>query len=52
MALRWWADDDPLLVDPLSARQLKKNSFRVGPPLTKLSGSANELKYTQTQEYN
>ena len=46
---RWWGDDDPLLVvfvlDPLSPHQLKniyKNVVKIGPPLTKLSGSTHD----------
>ena len=45
MAFRWRADDDPLIVVlgcslPSSN---KKNNVKVGPPLTKHSGSAHEL---------
>ena len=43
MAFRWRTDDSPLIVvfglDPPSPYQLKKG-VEVGPPLTKLSGSA------------
>ena len=49
MAFRWRADDGPLIyLDPPSPHQLKKqnkkNVVKVGPPLTKLSGSAHETK--------
>ena len=45
MAFCWWANDDPLIVvlGSPSPHQLNKNNIKVGPPLTKLSGSANEL---------
>ena len=44
-AFRWRADDDPLIVVlgsslPSSTKQEKKNVVKVGPPLTKPSGSA------------
>ena len=42
-AFRWWTDDGPLLVlygsSVLSSPHQFKNSSRVGPPLTKHSGS-------------
>ena len=46
MAFRWRADDGPLLVafrsplHPISKKKNKKKPVSVGPPLTKLSGSA------------
>ena len=48
---RWRANDRPLLVVfgsslPSSTKKSnKKNVVRIGPPLTKLSGSAHELKF-------
>ena len=46
MALRWRANDGPLIVVFGSSLQQKnnkqKNVVNVGPPLTKLSGSAYE----------
>ena len=39
MAFRWWADDSPLIV-VLGSNKRKKNVVKVGPPLTKLSGTA------------
>ena len=44
MAFCWWVDDGPLIVvfvwilSPLG----EKKNFKVGPPLTKLSGSAHD----------
>ena len=32
-----------IYLDPLSPHQLKKNVVKVGPPLTKVPGSAHEL---------
>ena len=49
MEFSWWANDGPLLVvlirilSPLV--NLKKNSLRVGPILTKLSGSEHVVLY-------
>ena len=46
MAFRWRADDGPLKVghgSSLPPSTLKTNVVKVGPPLTKLSGSAHEL---------
>ena len=54
MSFRWRADDGPLIVylDPPSPYQLennnkrkRKNVLKVGPPLTKLSGSAHNWAY-------
>ena len=50
MAFRLWADDDPLIVvfvssHPSSTKK-KKNAVKVGPPLTKLSGSAHAQPVT------
>ena len=44
MAFRWRADDGPLIVVLASTKKRqKKNVVKVGPPLTKLSGSAHEI---------
>ena len=46
MAFRWRADDGPLKVglrSSLPSSTLKTNIFKVGSPLTKLSGYAHEL---------
>ena len=51
MAFRWRADDGPLIVifefsHPSSTKnQQKKNVVKVGPPLTKFSGSATCCKF-------
>ena len=51
MAFRWRADDDPLIVvlgsflpssKKKKKKKKKKNVVKVGPPLTKLSGSAHD----------
>ena len=49
MAFHWWDDDGPLIVVPLSSlpsstKQTTTKTFvKVGPPLTKLSGSAHDI---------
>ena len=46
MAFRWRADDGPLKIglgSSLPPSTLKTNIVKVGSPLTKLSGSAQEL---------
>ena len=45
MVFRWKTDDDPLIVVLGSSlpSSTKKSNVNVGPPLTKLSGSAHEL---------
>ena len=49
MAFRWRAGVGPPIVvfDPSSPDQLKKNLVKVGPPLTKRSGSAHDLSYRE-----
>ena len=49
MAFRWWADDGPLKVELGSSlpSSTLKNVVKVGSPLTKLSGSAHELRPRQ-----
>ena len=48
MAFRWRADDGSLIVvfGPSHPHQLKKNVVKVGPPLTKFSGSAHDVYQT------
>ena len=45
MAFRWWADDSLLIVvfGSYLHSSTKKNVVKVGPPLTKLFGSAHEI---------
>ena len=51
LAFRWRADDDPLIVvlrsslpsSTSSKKQKTKKNVKIGPPLTKLSGSAHRI---------
>ena len=48
LAFRWRADDGPLIVlfgptHSSSTKKRKKNVIKVGPPLTKFSGTAHEV---------
>ena len=50
MAFRWRADDGPLTVvfgssHPSSTKKTTKKNVKVGPPLTKFSGSAHVAYY-------
>ena len=53
MAFRWRADDGLLIVvlgSSLPSSTRKKNNVKIGPPLTKLSGSAHDIPRTNLWE--